>query len=288
MNTIEGRVDIQEVAVSAENAGSALHVSDVSNNNAFGQLRTYTVDHGIVFGEPGVLAVRRGADLVILQESVGHPDKLRLVAGEALACGPSNREDSVSLESACLLDGHWSHNVWHWFMDWLPRVVALELGGFSGTYLIPHGPIYARSLGLLGVAAERVLPRPSGVINVDRLAFTQCINGHQLERWPWLVQTMRDKMIAQLPFRTPPRRLYIGRRGQKRRVVNENELIERLTEYEFSVAYMEDYTIDEQIWLASGADVIIGPHGAGLVFSMFMNEGGLLLSFSMRGILIPA
>jgi SAM-dependent methyltransferase len=270
--------EVQEGPINNENTRDGLQVFDVCPTGSAQPLQIYTVEHGVIMGRPGVIAIQRGTRLVILQESVCHPGKLRLVADQAVS-DPACAVGETSLDAASLLDGHWSPNIWHWFMDWLPRAVALESAGFSGIYLVPHGPVYTRSLQLLGVPTERLMPRPLGWINVNRLSFTQCINGHQLDKWPWLVQSMREKMTARLSARTPPSRIYIGRRGAKRRVFNEAQLLNHLEQYKFTIVFMEDYSIDEQIWLASMADVIIGPHGAGMVFSMFMRPGGTLIEF---------
>jgi predicted O-methyltransferase YrrM len=240
-------------------------------------LRLYTLEDGTVLGRPGILLLDSRTNRLVLQESVSYADRIQQVADQALSGWSTSNTDDLSLGSACLFDCHWADNIWHWFTEWVPRAAALEAAGFEGTYLIPHGAVYAGSLELLGIPAERLLVRPTAIIHVQRLSFTQCLNGHMLGRWPWLLRSVRERIIPRLPAGESPRYLYIGRRGDKRRVLNEPDVLSRLAADGFAVVFMEDYPIEEQVRLARDAEVIVGPHGAGMVFSMFMKPGGTII-----------
>ena len=70
-----------------------------------------------------------------------------------------------------------------------------------------------------------------------------------------------------------PKRIYVSRaRATKRRIINERELIEYLGKYGFHTIYLEDLGIEQMVYFYN-ADIIISPHGAGLVNSIFCKKG---------------
>lgn len=72
----------------------------------------------------------------------------------------------------------------------------------------------------------------------------------------------------------PPKRIYVQRGKVKRRkVVNEERVINLLASYGFEPVTMEDKTIKEQAEVFAQAEVIIAPHGAALTNLLFMQLG---------------
>ena len=63
------------------------------------------------------------------------------------------------------------------------------------------------------------------------------------------------------------RSIYIARRNGPRSITNHEELTKAIPNFE--VIYLEDYSVKEQIRIVSEAQNIIGPHGAGLSFTVF-------------------
>src|SRR5690606_9715770 len=77
------------------------------------------------------------------------------------------------------------------------------------------------------------------------------------------------------------RRRYVAREASAsaRRIVDEEEVHGLLARYEFERVYMEDLSVAEQIELATQAAVIAGPHGAGMLHTLFMEPGGTVFEF---------
>jgi len=68
------------------------------------------------------------------------------------------------------------------------------------------------------------------------------------------------------------RRLYIDRsRAPSRKIINNQEFIEFLTEYDITPVRLEDYSFSDQASLFRNADIVLGVHGAGLT-NMVFNE----------------
>jgi Glycosyltransferase 61 len=74
------------------------------------------------------------------------------------------------------------------------------------------------------------------------------------------------------------RRLFVSRRdAAKRRVVNEDELLTALATLGFEVIVPGALTFGEQVAAFSSADVVVGPHGAGLANAIFMPRGSTIV-----------
>ena len=68
-----------------------------------------------------------------------------------------------------------------------------------------------------------------------------------------------------MPPEPTPKRVYITRRlAAKRRLVNENQIESLLHDHGFIIAELETLSIAEQVRLFAQAEIVVGPHGAGL------------------------
>ena len=78
-------------------------------------------------------------------------------------------------------------------------------------------------------------------------------------------------------------RIYISRKNSSRRkVANEDEVLDIMTRYNFNVVYCENYTFFEQVELFSHANFLISNHGAGLTNMLFMPQGSTILELVKR------
>ena len=90
-------------------------------------------------------------------------------------------------------------------------------------------------------------------------------------RWTtdWLRKTMRPTS------QVPTRRIYVTRGSARntRRVVNERQVTDLLRRWGFLIVDPGGMTVQEQIDVFASADVIVGPHGAGLTNLVFAPPG---------------
>lgn len=83
------------------------------------------------------------------------------------------------------------------------------------------------------------------------------------------------------PTIRPGLKIYISRQdASQRRIINENHLLSELTPKGFIPVLMSQLTVKEQIRLFSEAEVIVGPHGAALAFTIFMNNAATLIELN--------
>jgi hypothetical protein len=78
------------------------------------------------------------------------------------------------------------------------------------------------------------------------------------------------------------KRIYISRRSASyRRVINEADLELILKRFGFQIFECESMRFDEQISLFKGAEIVCGPHGAGLTNIAFCQKGASVLEIAM-------
>ncbi|OPZ97988.1 MAG: hypothetical protein BWY70_01343 [Bacteroidetes bacterium ADurb.Bin408] len=98
------------------------------------------------------------------------------------------------------------------------------------------------------------------VLHKIRAHFTNYIQKHQTEA----------------PVKS--KRLFISRRQAERRsIVNEEALIEKLQRYGFTAIDFEDYTFLEQVSIMQHCRCLAGVHGSGITNMLFMPEGGSII-----------
>jgi capsular polysaccharide biosynthesis protein len=239
-------------------------------------LALYSIERGVVLGMPGCLAT---ADGQLLGESVIYP------------AIPLNTLHEGALEadfwpgSYLFLDGIYAEYFWHWIMEYLPRVILAERGGFDGKYVLsPHVPPFSRqSLELLGISAERIVIRTVAAVVAENLFLVDPFTGtkghgrNDITQYPEMFWEIRNRFRA--PESDVSHRLYISRHksNRARRVTNEEELIPILERFQFRMLYLEELDLRQQLALTSHAGAIAGPHGAGMLHALFMKEGGSVL-----------
>ncbi|WP_088331555.1 glycosyltransferase family 61 protein [Lacimicrobium sp. SS2-24] len=198
----------------------------------------------------------------------------------------------------------------HWFMDVLPRVVA-------SVEFLPNLPIYvceksnlkefmSTSLKLLGVSTDDLVEFGD---HHSILATQVSVPLHRFKESRGMRPSFQDgihykggwdplylKYINSVFVRAAKakygessrfKRIYISREDAKHRsVVNENELLQILNHYGFEIVVPGYYSLLEQVFIFSQAEIVVGAHGAGLtniIFSDLYNDP-LVIEFMVAGL----
>jgi capsular polysaccharide biosynthesis protein/tetratricopeptide (TPR) repeat protein len=213
--------------------------------------------------------------------SPNHPDK------QAHTHSMFQRSDLSPLEvmdaRVVILAGLTNHLYFHWMFDVLPRVEVLRCSGLAWNaidYVVvsQQTPFQRETLERLGIPREKILD-PS---QHPHLQARQLI----VPSWPsspawmprWACDFLRQEFLAGMaPGSTPSstsRRLYIRRPPDAtRRVINEPEVLELLSQYGFTALTLETRSVAEQAALLAQAEMVIAPHGGGLTNLVFCQPG---------------
>ncbi|MCW2541841.1 MAG: hypothetical protein JWN95_3566 [Frankiales bacterium] len=235
--------------------------------------RTAEVTGGRVATEGvGVLS----ADGVLVGEALWDEEHLQRSFGRRVRVPAATHVDG-QLGSLMSL---WCDNYYHWLIDSLPRLHVLQTAGYLELPLLVPARLsrFQRdSLTALGIRPERLVPYTGSHVSADELVWASgaapiafCTT--QAAGW------LRDSFAADVV--KSGRRLLISRR--ERRLSNEDEVMSAIADFGFELVRPEELTFAQQVELFGGADIVIGPHGAGMANIVFGRELKVLELFQPR------
>ncbi len=209
--------------------------------------------------------------------------------------------------TACVLIDHLnrSANYFHWFLDALPRIFAAEayeeLSGIPWVAVVPGSlqPWQRDSLRFLGVGTERLIqispdsPPPGFSFNHLISTFSHrhirhSPTGHFDAFSPPAIQELSNRLAQGAGSLTAggkgEQRLYISRGSvPKRRVRNEEQVMEILSPHGFQRVCLEQLPLREQMHLFQRATHIIAPHGGALTNLLHISPGCQVLEVFQSG-----
>jgi capsular polysaccharide biosynthesis protein len=213
-----------------------------------------------------VLPVHKDGQLpVIFKESCQYLSTEFALPGVAASClhGPV-----VEVDEAAPIFQPGADNFWHWTMENLPKLLALEDMGYDGKYILPYNaPVIARSLEMFGIPPERLLP--AGVsYRVERLILPPRISGFTLVDNGPLVAFLRQSILDVTGTEQGNRRVYIRRIGQ-RKLANEPAILPVLRDFGFETVTPEELDHKEQFRIMTAVDCSVMVHGANSTLALF-------------------
>jgi len=180
-----------------------------------------------------------------------------------------------------------SSNYYHFLYDALARYgIYEEAFGDSpvDAVVVPHRTRYQRELlELAGIRGRLVEPRPGQTVRAERLLVPSTPN-QDLAAPRSVTAWLRGRLPARGDGQTPAR-LYVTRGDlpHTRRYVQEPALWPRLERRGFTRLDPGTLSVQEQIDVFHGAEVVVGPHGAGLTNLTFCRPGTKVLELFAPG-----
>ena len=170
-----------------------------------------------------------------------------------------------------------SYNYFHWMIECLPRLAALEayIQLFDGI-IIPSNPkpFHLESLKALGIGADRLIEaHPKLHLKIEHLFATNY--SARDNPAPWLHPWYKEKFIHPLNLKVKPgRRIYISRADASvRNVSNFATVHAMVSSLGFEVLTLSNLSFIEQATLFYESDVIVAEHGASLANLLFCRRG---------------
>lgn len=162
------------------------------------------------------------------------------------------------------------YNFSHWLTRYLPRLAAIqENESLRAMPLLTKDNLRGyeiESLAALGYDRKDLLCVPLGTcVQVRELhvpSFPRPDIAAMGRTLQWLRSRMLDAMASGRPERT---RLFVSRRDAvRRRLLTEDAVLEALKPFGIEVIVPGEMTFAEQVEIFSRAELVVGPHGAGL------------------------
>jgi len=240
--------------------------------------RVCAVRGGLVLGDQGAAAAPEG--LVFLstlfrpaRPAFAHP------AWRVRPTGPARRIEG----RAGLLTHHGGSNISHVLADGLPRLwLLLQQKPAPDVFVLSaEAPPWRDELfERAGLPLDRcVFIGPNEAIEADDLLLPEP-TGFALGLAPWAPEAVRR--LLDVPPRPPlGRRVWISRaRAVGRRWIHEAGAAPELRRRGFDLICLETLPLREQLAVMSEAEVIAGPHGAGLAWTLASRPGGMLFELA--------
>lgn len=172
---------------------------------------------------------------------------------------------------------------YHFLLDVLPRLALMKTPGVPEPkrwYVPLQQRFQPEILELAGLLPD------AKVIDSDRVPHVRAesllvpgLPDAHLSTPPWTVDFIRERLRPPGLERVPGRRLYVtrGREPHNRIVANEEEVLERLGEHDFTVLDPGAMPVTEQIRAFGEAEWIVAPHGAALANLAFASPGASVI-----------
>ncbi len=234
-----------------------------------GYIVSYAMCAGQEFSTLAALSPNGGIDCFLEESDVraDHYDRRRQDFIAALS-----RLQIEHLDEAAPLFPMWSDNFYHWMFDSLPKVILLERLGFTGSYLVHarHKHV-VESLRLLGIEDSRI--RASDKVYIIKNAFlTDRVRISDTEVYVLL----RNLFLDAVGIEDGKKHCFIRRTGT-RKILNEEELLHELAQYDFQILIPETLTLRDQIRFMTNSELTLSPHGANSILSLFQKKHSILL-----------
>jgi hypothetical protein len=186
---------------------------------------------------------------------------------------------------AFILARNSSKNYFHWMIDVIPQLYLLEKSGISlssiNKFIVNQlsTSFQKESFEILDISQDKVI---SSFKNYNSIKAKKLLVPHsawtiykpeRLRIPKFVCQYLREKFLPKEDSQgsSKPNRIYICRRGNRRAVLNEENVINLLSQYGFRPVNLESMTLKEQISLFASAEAVVAPHGAGLTNIIFCN-----------------
>jgi hypothetical protein len=192
------------------------------------------------------------------------PTAAEVAGAESLPDGPP----VVPLLSA------WAENNYcHWVFDALSRVALLD-NPAACRFLIPSAAcsFHHETLQLCGITPDQILQSPAPVLRAST-ALVARTSSHGAVPHAEVARRLRQRLLDSVTPASPHRRLYLSRAASGRGVRNEKEILPVLQRAGFEIVEPQNLPVAEQARVFSEAEIVLGPHGAAFVNSLFCAPG---------------
>ncbi|WP_263217556.1 glycosyltransferase 61 family protein [Pseudomonas atacamensis] len=227
----------------------------------------------------------------------------------ALVQWPNKQPQKI--EHGLKMFGVQSGNYGHWFLEFLPRMLAFDSDFCDESFTIvvdanmPQS--HLDSLSLLNSKKRPVVVLPANTtVDFSKLAMTPVPAFFPLDVeegvaydtvWPCdIFSQLKTKIVEGLHregfvFSEKPTRLFLSRRGfSSRQLLNEIELEKMLHDFGFTTIYPETMSFSEQVDAFQSATIVVGSCSSALTNAIFCNAGARIVAlindcqdFNFRG-----
>ncbi|OZH51386.1 hypothetical protein AFK68_31440 [Hydrocoleum sp. CS-953] len=178
---------------------------------------------------------------------------------------------------------------YHWMFDMVARISLLYQSSIDilsiDKFIVNkiQTRFHQETIKKLGIPQNKIIESCNYPhIQTDRLIVPSIPVNSGFRTTKWACESLKNIFLSQQISSSSlyPERIYISRsRALKRRVVNEEAVVNLLEKFGFQTIILESFSIEEQALYLANAVVVIAPHGAGLTNILFCNPGTKIIEF---------
>ncbi len=233
------------------------------------------------------------SDLAVTRESIKVPQNALNLDGYKLPEGEDkpikirfyNDQEAIKHfdEDVIILTSPHADNFFHWMLDVLPRFwfndAFPEMKNM--TIILPDNiqtPYWEEFLKIIGKERSYYICK-DGPISCKRAYIPSLSSGCSPKQIKFVEKFLTESFgVSTSPTRK--KKIYISRTdAEKRKIRNEDDVLEVLEEYGFEKVILTELSMKEQIELFREVDIVVAPHGAGNSNMIFADEGATLIEF---------
>ena len=185
---------------------------------------------------------------------------------------------SYKQQEGLLATDYYSYSYYHWFSEALPRIYYARLNRVGGKIFLPsicsRYAYIAESLRMFPEMDMEYVPHGSKVFIKNTKWVSPAGKPYQFNT-P-LMRAYREQIWAHYGAKTTSSkksRIFVNRKkATKRKLINEEEVLDIFKKHGFAIIDFEDYPWNEQVKLCYDTSIIAGIHGAGLTNMLFCPE----------------
>ncbi len=173
---------------------------------------------------------------------------------------------------------------YHWLTDALPRIQILraclqqEFDKIN-KFVVPKGlPVIQESLAMLGISSQDLIFTDWKLHLQAEHLIVPSLPGNTGNTPTWVIDFLRNSFLDKKTSNHLGKRIYVSRsKARYRKIINENEVLNCLKNFDFKPVWLEDHDFATQIAIFSDAELIVAPHGAGLTNLVWCNPSTKVL-----------
>lgn len=272
INSLQGATDIHEVLCRDQAYGES--ILNILNNGILVKSKDNLGSSNFYHGKPLSDFLRKdSAKENILNIQI---KKLKCIYRRYLHKALLEKRFNCSVGNLCIGDPSY----FHWLFEILPGIHLIEKTQASVDLLYsPYSLSYQKqTLDIMGYSSNRIIPAERySFIQAQTLLIPYFKNSGYPWTKDWVIDFIRNRLLIK-NTKEYPKRIYINRsRAVKRKIANENELVNFLSKYGFASIELEELDFIEQVNLFNGAEIIVAPHGAGLSNIIFCEKSAKII-----------
>ena len=222
-----------------------------------------------------LMPFKDGEQNIIFNESFAFPqsDEERAI----VIASNFQEQPSVQLSEAVPLYHLYANNFWHWCIECIPKLIALENIGYRGPYIVFKSKFIIETLNLFGIDRKRILFSDKNYI-IKNMIVSPNYNYFYTFTHTDILETLRTAILDRITCLTGTKKIYIKRISG--RVVNNADEVENfLKKYDFEIMIPENYSVQEQFSNMTNVDFSIMAHGANGLLTLLQKKYSNFIEF---------